>query len=103
MDKGKAKRKVRQRPITVNGVNYAKIDKKRNLLGMNYVVLCNRTDITPTRMCSLFQGKSQWRVTDIRDVLAILDIDPQEVISDEAVLKYYYRELEAIDVKATDE
>ena len=91
------KKETRVRSAIVSGIDHSKINSRRELLGMSYAYLADRAEISQARMSTLSRGLSKWRVTDIRNVLDILDMEPRDVIQDPVILKYYLRELQLVE------
>ena len=79
----------RQDPI-INEVNLAPLIEHKRKLGITYTVLGNRTGLPYQRIYGLCVGRLDWRFEELRQVLSVLYLQPEDVLSDELILKGYY-------------
>ena len=75
------------------GVRNDIINNKVDELGYNYAILARRTGIYQAGVSRLLRGKREWRVDQLKIVLSVLGLDPEDVFENKKMLDHYVNEL----------
>lgn len=78
----------------VKGVCNATIVKRKEELGYTLTIISRRTGIIISSVSNLLRGVTPWRVDRLYLILNVLQLEIEDVLSDQKTIDHYKRELQ---------